>query len=73
MISRDAQYEVKQGRLFVNHEPIPLRKGAIYAALVRAGWKGQEGPLPADLVENMLRLDQRVSVIALEREAQSAA
>ena len=73
MISRDATYEVKEGKLFVNGESIPLRKGIIYAALVRAGWKGREGSLPPELVEAMLRLDQRVSVIALAREAQSAA
>jgi hypothetical protein len=73
MISQNAEYEVKEGNLFVNHERIPLRKGIVYAALARAGWRGYEGRLTADLVENMLRLDQRVSVIALAREAQSAA
>jgi hypothetical protein len=73
MISQDAEYEVKEGKLFVNHESIPLRKGIVYAALIRAGWRGHEGRLPADLVETMLRLDQRVSVIALAREIQSAA
>ena len=73
MISRDAQYEVKNGKLFVNREAIPLRKGVVYAALVRAGWRGHEGPLPAIVVESILRLDRRVSLMALAREAQPAA
>jgi len=72
MIHEDARYEVKDGRLFVNEEPIPLRKGIVYAALARAGWNGHEGPLPLKLVADMLRMDRRVSLIALAAEAITA-
>ena len=68
MMNPDARYEVKKGTLFVNDEAIPLRKGIVYAALARAGWNGHEGALPITLVANMLRLDRRVSLMALARE-----
>jgi len=69
----EATYEVKDGRLFVDGEPVPLRKGVVYAALARAGWNGHEGRLPLKLVADMLRLDRRVSLMALARETQPAA
>ena len=36
MINEEATYEVKNGKLVVNGESIPLRKGIVYAALARA-------------------------------------
>jgi hypothetical protein len=69
----DARYEVLDGKLFVDGEPVPLRKGIVYAALARAGWNGHEGPLPLKLVADMLRLDRRVSLMAFARESQSVA
>ncbi|HZE99871.1 MAG TPA: hypothetical protein VE981_22885 [Planctomycetota bacterium] len=65
MVNRNATYEIKEGKLYVNGDPVPLRKGVVYAALARAGWDGYEGELDHDLVEQMLRLDRRVSLIAL--------
>jgi hypothetical protein len=73
MMNEDATYEVKDGKLLVNGDVIPLRKGIVYAALARAGWNGHEGPLPIRLVAEMLRLDRRVSLMALAREAGPAA
>ena len=69
----DAKYEVKDGKLFVNDEAVPLRKGIVYAALAKAGWNGHEGPLPLKLVADMLRLDRRVSMMAFARETNPAA
>lgn len=73
MINENAQYEVKDGKLLVNGEAVPLRKGVVYAALARTGWNGHEGPLPLELVADMLRLDRRVTLLALAREAFPAA
>jgi hypothetical protein len=73
MMNEDARYEVRDGKLFVNEEAIPLRKGIVYAALARAGWTGHEGPLPLKLVAEMLRLDRRVSLMALAAETGPAA
>ena len=73
MSDHDARYEVIEGKLLVNGESVPLRKGIVYAALARAGWNGHEGPLPLKLVADMLRLDRRVSLMALARESQSVA
>ncbi len=73
MTNEDARYEVMDGKLWVNGEAIPLRKGIVYAALARAGWTGHEGPLPLKLVAEMLRIDRRVSLMALAAETQSVA
>jgi hypothetical protein len=73
VINTHAHYEVKEGRLFVNGERVPLRRGVVYTALAKVGWSGHEGPLPADLVEAMLRLDRRISLMALARETEPAA
>ena len=72
-MDQETRYEVLNGKLVVNGEAIPLRKGIVYAALARAGWNGHEGPLPLKLVADMLRLDRRVSLMALARETGSAA
>jgi hypothetical protein len=73
MTNPEARYEVKNGKLLVNDEPVPLRKGIVYAALARAGWNGHEGPLPLKLVADMLRLDRRVSMMAFASDSGSAA
>ena len=73
MTPREARYEVTGGKLFVDGESIPLRKGVVYVALARAGWTGHEGPLPPALAQEMFRLDRRVSLLALARETEPAA
>lgn len=72
MHDNDARYEVKDGVLYVNDEAIPLRKGIVYAALARAGWNGHEGELPIKIVGDMLRMDRRVSLLALAAEVHAA-
>ena len=69
----DARYEVKGGTLFVNGESVPLRRGLIYAALARAGWKGVEGPISSELFEKVIEADRRISIVALAIEIESAA
>ena len=73
MVAMNANYEVKGGKLIVNGEAIPLRTGIVYVALARAGWKGYEGPLGNDLVDRMLKLDRRISLLALAREIENPA
>jgi hypothetical protein len=73
MTTMNAKYEVKNGKLLVNDEAIPLRAGIIYVALARAGWRGYEGRLDRDLVDKMLKLDQRISLLALARELATSA
>ena len=73
MMNHEAEYEVKDGVLYVDGDAIPLRKGIVYAALARAGWNGHEGRLPLKLVADMLRMDRRVSLLALAREIEPAA
>lgn len=73
MMNEEARYEILGGKLFVNGEAIPLRKGIVYAALARAGWNGHEGILPLRIVTDMLRMDRRVSLMALSAETLPAA
>jgi len=73
MMTNDARYEVKEGRLFVNSEAVPLRKGIVYLALARAGWNGVEGPVSRELFEKVLDADRRISIYALAQEIESSA
>ena len=73
MMNPEARYEVKDGRLLVNSEAVPLRKGIIYAALARAGWNGYEGPISRDFFEKILTADRRISIFALAREIENSA
>jgi len=73
MMNHDASYEVKGGTLFVNGESVPLRKGIIYSALARAGWKGVEGPVSRELFEKVVEADRRISIVALAIQLESAA
>jgi len=73
MMTHDANYEVKGGTLFVNGESVPLRKGIVYAALARAGWKGVEGLVSRELFEKVIEADRRISIVALAIQLESAA
>ena len=68
----DARYEVKEGKLLVNDEAVPLRKGIVYAALVRAGWTGHDGPVSRDLFQKVLDADRRISIYALAQELENS-
>jgi hypothetical protein len=59
-------YEVKEGRLTVNGRVLPLGRGVILVALLRAGWKGIEGILPLELARKALSLDPRLAFLALQ-------
>jgi hypothetical protein len=73
MLNLNATYEVKSGTLFVNGESVPLRKGLIYAALARAGWKGIDGPITRELFEKVIEADRRISIVALAIQLESSA
>ena len=73
MRTNDARYEVKEGRLFVNSEAVPLRKGIVYVALARAGWNGHEGPVTRELFDKILDADRRISIFDLGREIENSA
>lgn len=73
MTNSDARYEVRDGKLLVNSEAVPLRKGLIYAALARAGWNGYEGPVSREFFEKILNADRRISIYALARELENSA
>lgn len=53
-------YEVRDGRLIVDGTLLPLGKGQILLALLKAGWKGVEGLLSADLAQRLLLADPRI-------------
>jgi len=73
MMTTNAKYEVKNGKLLINDEAIPLRTGIVYVALARAGWRGYEGPLERELVDKVLQLDRRISLLALAQELRTSA
>lgn len=57
-------YEVKEGLLSVNGRLVPLSRGVITVALLRAGWKGAEGTLSLQMARKALALDPRVGFLA---------
>jgi len=63
-MNADEIYEVKEGLLSVNGRLLPLGRGLIAVALLRAGWKGAEGVLPLELARKALTLDPRVGFLA---------
>lgn len=69
----DVRYEVKEGKLLINGEILPLRKGIVYVALARAGWNGDEGPVSREFFEKVLDADRRLSIYALGRELEASA
>ena len=73
MMNPDTRYEVKSGKLFVNSEAVPLRKGIVYVALARAGWDGHEGPVSRELFERVLDADRRISIYALAQQLETSA
>jgi hypothetical protein len=74
MKTPEARYEVRGGKLHVDGEAVPLRKGLLYAALARDGRNGYAGPVSRAFFDDLLRADRRMSIRALARElAHSAA
>jgi hypothetical protein len=46
--------EVASGALRRNGLPILLPKGLVFRALLRAGWKGTDGTLPAEVARHLV-------------------
>ncbi len=69
----DARYEVRSGKLLVNGEMVPLRKGILHAALAHSGGIGYEGPVSREFFEKLLKTDRRMSINALARELSTSA
>lgn len=55
-------YEVRDGLLTVGGRPVPLSKGLVLLALLRAGWKGAEGFLPPEVALRLPLADPRIGV-----------
>lgn len=58
-----ATVELKEGRLIIDGTLIPLSKGSIFLALLKAGWRGAEGLLSAELVDRILVIDPRIGAL----------
>ena len=56
------QYEVKEGRLYIDELPLPLGRGLVILALLKAGWNGVDGVLPLEVIARLPIVDPRVSL-----------
>lgn len=54
--------EVKQGLLIVNGRELPLRKGLVLRALLKAGWHGTDGILSELLQARLLATSALIEV-----------
>jgi predicted DNA-binding transcriptional regulator len=48
------RFEVANGTLRRNGLPMLLRKGLVFRALVRSGWRGVDGPLPEEVAHRLV-------------------
>jgi len=48
-------FEVANGTLRRDGLPIALPKGLVFRSLVRSGWKGLDGALPADVARHLVQ------------------
>jgi hypothetical protein len=65
MMDANEVYEVlPDGRLSVNGRVLPLGRGFITVALLKAGWRGAEGVLPLDLARKAIAMDPRLRILS---------
>jgi len=57
-------YEVRRGRLFVNGEPVPVRRRVVEAVLTRMP-RAVDGPIPDSIARRILALERTVSISEL--------
>jgi len=66
------KFEVIDGRLRIDGRPSPIPKGHLYVLLARVGWKGQEGPIPFEMILRLRAIDPRFRFLYLPPEADAA-
>jgi hypothetical protein len=69
----ESGYEILQGVLLCDGQPLIVPKGLLYVALARAGWRGVDGPLSLDLVRRLRLADPRLSLLYLRPGRETAA
>jgi hypothetical protein len=61
-----------KGRLEIDGRPSPIPKGHLFVLLARAGWKGQDGPIPPEMILRLRAIDPRFRFLYLPPEADAA-
>jgi hypothetical protein len=72
-MDRAPRYEIVNGGLRRDGDPVQVPKGLLYLALARAGWRGNDGPLTVDFVQRLRGLDPRLAHLFLRPDRESAA
>ena len=71
--SSRAGYEIVHGELHRNGRSLEIPKGLLYLALARTGWKGEDGPVSAELIGRLRLVDPRLAVLYLRPDLDSEA
>ena len=66
-------FEIVDGNLRIDGRPSGIPKGFLCVLLARAGWKGEDGPIPFEMIVRLRALDPRFRFLYLPPESDAAA
>jgi hypothetical protein len=67
------KFEIVEGTLRIDGRPSGIPKGFLFVLLARAGWKGEDGPIPFEMIVRLRALDPRFRFLYLPPDIDAAA
>jgi hypothetical protein len=64
--------EIIDGALWVNGRASDIPRGLLFVLLARAGWRGEEGPIPPEMALRLRSLDPRFRFLYLPPDSEAA-
>ena len=65
--------EIVDGNLHIDGRTSGIPKGLLFVLLARAGWKGEDGPIPLEMIVRLRALDPRFRFLYLPPDSEAAA
>jgi hypothetical protein len=72
-MDRAPRYEIVNGILRRDGDPVAIPKGLLYLAMARAGWKGEDGILSREFVRRLRLIDPRLAHLYMPLDRGTAA
>lgn len=66
------RFEIIDGGLQIDGRPSDIPKGLLFVLLARAGWRGEEGPIPPEMILRLRALDPRFRFLYLPPDSEAA-
>jgi hypothetical protein len=67
------KFEIVEGTLRIDGRPSGIPKGLLFVLLARAGWSGEDGPIPFEMIVRLRALDPRFRFLYLPPDIDAAA